>query len=221
MTDVAVKICGLRTEEDVAATARAGARYAGFVFVAKSRRHVTIEDARALVTGAPVGLAKVGLVVDADDAALDAILARVPLDMLQLHGTESPARVAAIKVRYGLPVIKAVGIATAADLDKIAPFAAVADQIMVDAKPPEGADVPGGNGASFDWKLLAGRRWSRPWMLAGGLTVKNAAQAVAVTGARQLDVSSGVESAPGIKDAGLIADFVAAARGAGAVPRLA
>ena len=152
--------------------------------------------------------------VDADDATLDAITATVPLDMLQLHGHESPARVAEIRARYGLPVMKAIGIADAADLDQIDTYAAVADQLLIDAKPPRGAVLPGGNGLSFDWRLLAGRKyWTRPWMLAGGLTLANVAQAQQRTGAMQVDVASGVESAPGVKDAALIAAFVRAAQG--------
>ena len=162
--------------------------------------------------------------VDADDAALDALMAQVPLDMLQLHGHETPARVAEVRARYGLPVMKAVGIAGAEDLAQLDDYAAVADQLLVDAKPPRDAVLPGGNGLSFDWRLLAGRKyWTRPWMLAGGLTPDNVAEAVHLTGARQLDVSSGVESAPGVKDRGLIAAFVSAARQASApkaAPRL-
>ena len=208
-----VKICGLTTADQVAAVASAGAAYAGFVFFAKSPRNLTLDRARALALTAPPGLAKVALVVDADDAALDAILAQVPLDMLQLHGHETPARVAAIKARHGLPVMKAVGVADASDLAQIAEYEAVADQILLDAKPPRTADLPGGNGLAFDWRLIAGRVWARPWMLAGGLTAANVAEAARLTGARQVDVSSGVESAPGIKDPGLIRDFVAAAKG--------
>ncbi len=210
---VRVKVCGLTTPEHVGWVADAGATYAGFVFFAKSPRNVTPEQARSLALAAPPGLAKVALVVDADDATLDAIMAQVPLDMLQLHGHETPARVAYLRARHGLPVMKAVGVADSADLAQIADYEAVADQILVDAKPPRGADLPGGNGLSFDWRLIAGRRWARPWMLAGGLTAANVADAVRLTGAQQVDVSSGVESAPGIKNADLIARFVAAAKG--------
>lgn len=220
MSDVRVKICGLTRPEDVTAAAEAGAAYCGFVFFEKSPRHVSVETARALAVEAPPGLAKVALVVDAEDAALDAITGAVPLDMLQLHGGESPGRVAAIKARTGLPVMKAVGIAGEDDLPALARYAGAADQLLIDAKPPKGADLPGGNGLRFDWRLIAGRRWGVPWMLAGGLTPENAAEAVAMTGARQLDVSSGVEAAPGIKDAGKIRAFVEAAQGAKAAPRL-
>ena len=152
------------------------------------------------------------LVVNADDAQLDALLAQVPVDILQLHGSESLARVTALKARYGLPVMKAVGVAGPDDLAALDAYAQVADLLLVDAKPPKGADLPGGNGLSFDWRLIAGRRWPVPWMLAGGLTPANVAQAVALTGAGQVDVSSGVETAPGVKDAALIAAFCAALR---------
>ena len=211
MPDIRVKICGLRSVADVAAVAASGAAYAGFVFFAKSPRHLTVAQAHLLALAAPVGLAKVALVVDADDATLDAIVEGVPLDMLQLHGHETPARVAQVRARYGLPVMKAVGVADEGDLADLMDYALAADQILIDAKPPKGADLPGGNGLSFDWRLVAGRRWLRPWMLAGGLTADNVAQAIRLTGARQVDVSSGVESAPGVKDADRIATFVAAA----------
>ena len=211
--DIRVKICGLRTAADVAAAASAGATYVGFVFFSKSPRNISIEDAAALAVDVPIGVAKVALVVNADDALLDAITAAVPLDMLQLHGSESPDRVAEVKARYGLPVMKAVGIADASDLPAIDAYAAVADQLLIDAKPPKDATLPGGNGLAFDWTLLADRKyWTTPWMLAGGLTPDNVAEAVQRTGATQVDVSSGVEGAVGVKDAGLIASFVAAAK---------
>jgi phosphoribosylanthranilate isomerase len=212
MPDIRVKICGLRTAADVAAVAQARAAYAGFVFFAKSPRNLSIAEAKVLALAAPVGLAKVALVVDADDARLDAIVDGVPLDMLQLHGHESPARVAEVRERYGLPVMKAVGVADEGDLAGLMEMSLAADQLLIDAKPAKGADLPGGNGLAFDWRLLVGRNWLRPWMLAGGLTAQNVAEAVRLTGTRQVDVSSGVESAPGVKDASLIAAFVAAAR---------
>lgn len=207
-----VKICGLTSAQDLRHAAQVGARYAGFVFFPKSPRNLTLDAARALAVEAPVGLAKVALVVNPDDAALDAILAQVPIDMIQLHGSESPARVAEIRARHGLPVMKAVGISSAADLPELAQYEAVADQILVDAKPARGAALPGGNGLSFDWRLIAGRDWARPWMLAGGLTPDNVAEAIRLTGTRQVDVSSGVEAAPGVKDAARMAAFVQAAR---------
>lgn len=207
-----VKICGLRDAAGMSAAVDAGAAYVGLVFFPKSPRNVSVAEAAGLAQQVPVGIAKVGLVVNPDDAMLDDILAQVPLDILQLHGSETPARVAEVRARTGLPVMKAVGVADASDLAALEAYAAVADQLLVDAKPPKDADLPGGNGLSFDWRLIAGRRWPVPWMLAGGLTSQNVAEAVALTGAQQVDVSSGVESAPGIKDAQMIADFVAAAR---------
>ena len=212
--DVRVKICGLREEAHVAAAVDAGARYVGFVFFAKSPRNMTVETAARLAATVPPGVAKVALVVDATDAELDAMVAAVPLDMLQLHGNESPDRVAGIRARFGLPVMKAVGIAGPEDVEKIALYGKVADQILVDAKAPKGAAVPGGNGLSFDWTLIARKYWPCPWMLAGGLTPDNVAEAIRLTGARQVDVSSGVELAPGVKDAGLIRAFVATAQAA-------
>jgi phosphoribosylanthranilate isomerase len=209
---VSVKICGLATVDDVRACADAGANYIGLVFFEKSPRNITILAAHELALAAPLGLAKVALVVNPSDAELDAITATVPLDMLQLHGRETPERVAEVKARYGLPVMKAVGIADGDDLPKLESYFGVADQILVDAKPPKGGELPGGNGLSFDWRLIAGRRWPCPWMLAGGLTPENVAEAVKMTGAKQVDVSSGVEDAPGQKNAELIQKFVQSSR---------
>jgi len=212
MSAIRVKICGLNSPQDVRAAAESGAAYVGFVFFPKSPRNVSLQQAATLALGVPVGLCKVALTVNADDAMLDALTSAVPLDMLQLHGRESPERVAAVKARYGLPVMKAIGVADAEDLTQIDLYAQVADQLLIDAKPPKGADLPGGNGLAFDWRLLAGRKyWQCPWMLAGGLTPDNVAEAIRMTGARQVDVSSGVESAPGQKDADLVARFTAAA----------
>lgn len=212
MTDIRVKICGLTSAEAVAAAADAGARYVGFVFFPKSPRNISVDLAAELAAEVPPGIAKVALVVNADNAVLDEITSRVPLDMLQLHGSETPERVAEVRARYGLPVMKAVGIADAADLARIDDYIGVADQILVDAKPPKEAELPGGNGLAFDWRLLQGRHWTVPWMLAGGLTPRNVALAAKLTGARQVDVSSGVESAPGMKDEGLVRDFLGAVR---------
>jgi phosphoribosylanthranilate isomerase len=209
--DIRVKICGLREAAHVEAAVRAGAAYVGFVFFPKSPRNVTAAEAAALAAVVPPGVAKVALTVDATDATLDALLAEVPVDMLQLHGHESPERVAEVRTRFGLPVMKAVGVAGEADLATLEAYGHVADQLLVDAKPAPGADLPGGNGLAFDWRLIAGRRWTRPWMLAGGLTAENVAEAVRLTGARQVDVSSGVESAPGFKDPVKIEDFLDAA----------
>lgn len=206
-----MKICGLREAAHVDAAVRGGAAYVGFVFFAKSPRHVALSDAARLAAAVAPGVAKVALTVDADDAALDALLAEVPVDMLQLHGHESPERVGEVRARYGLPVMKAVGVAGEEDLPALEAYGRVADQILVDAKPPKGADLPGGNGLAFDWRLIAGRRWPVPWMLAGGLTPDNVSEAIRLTGARQVDVSSGVESAPGVKDSVRIAAFLKAA----------
>ena len=211
--NVAVKICGVTQPNDVHAVAQAGAVYCGFVFFPKSPRNVSFQQAAAMAVEAPIGLAKVALTVNADDAFLDALPAAVPLDMLQLHGNETPARVREVKERYGLPVMKAVGVADATDLSALDDYMKVADQILVDAKPPKNADLPGGNGLTFDWRLIAGRRWTVPWMLAGGLTAENVAEAITMTGARQIDLSSGVESAPGVKDAVMIDGFMAAVKG--------
>ncbi|MEJ2035048.1 MAG: phosphoribosylanthranilate isomerase [Maritimibacter sp.] len=207
MGDIRVKICGLSTAETVAAAVEAGAGYIGFVFFPKSPRNVSIEAAAELAADIPPGVAKVALVVNPDNETLDAITARVPLDMLQLHGAESPARVAEIRARYGLPVMKAVGISGPEDLAKLEDYMPVADQILVDAKPPKGGDLPGGMGVPFDWQLIAGRHWQKPWMLAGGLNAQNIALALRLTGAKQVDLSSGVESAPGVKDEALIRAF--------------
>lgn len=211
---VRVKICGLKEPAHVAAAVAAGAAYVGFVFFPKSPRHLAIPAAARLAADVPPGVAKVALTVNATDAELDAITGAVAIDMLQLHGAESPERVGEVRARYGLPVMKAVGIADETDLALIQTHGKVADQLLIDAKPPKGAALPGGNGLAFDWRLVARKYWPCPWMLAGGLTPDNVAAAVHLTGARQVDVSSGVERAPGIKDEGLIRAFVAAARGA-------
>ncbi|WP_449043826.1 phosphoribosylanthranilate isomerase [Paracoccus versutus] len=208
---VSVKICGLTEAAGLAAAVEAGARYVGFVFFPKSPRHVTPEAAAELAAQVPLGVAKVGLFVDPDDATLEAVLARVPLDLIQLHGAETPARVAEVKARSGLPVMKAVGIADPQDLDQLWDYGLVADMLLIDAKPPKDAPLPGGNGLAFDWRLLAGRQILKPWLLAGGLTPENVAEAIRLTRAPGIDVSSGVESAPGIKDPQRIRNFIARA----------
>ncbi|WP_170598848.1 phosphoribosylanthranilate isomerase [Ruegeria arenilitoris] len=212
-SEISVKICGLTAPEHVRAAVEAGARYIGFNFFPKSPRYAPIAQAAALASDVPVGVAKVALAVNFSDAQLDEIVAGVPLDMLQLHGAESPERVAEVKSRFGLPVIKAIGVAEAEDLAAIDLYSDVADQLLVDAKPPKNSDLPGGNGLPFDWRLLAGRKyWRTPWMLSGGLNPGNVAEAIRMTGAKQVDVASGVESAPGVKDPGLIRSFIEAAR---------
>jgi phosphoribosylanthranilate isomerase len=207
---VRVKICGVRDRAALDAAAAAGAAYVGFVFFPKSPRHLDWDDAAALATAAPQTLCKVGLTVNPDDAALER-LAALPLDMIQLHGAETPERAAEIRARLGLPVMKAVGVAGPDDLAALDRWEGAADQILCDAKPPKDGPLPGGMGVAFDWRLIAGRRWRTPWMLAGGLTPETVAQAIRLTGATQVDVSSGVERAPGEKDPERIAAFCAAA----------
>ncbi|MDG1459791.1 MAG: phosphoribosylanthranilate isomerase [Pseudoprimorskyibacter sp.] len=214
MTQAGVKICGIIRAEDIESVAATNASYVGFVFFEKSPRNVTIKQASALCQATPSRLTRVALTVDASDAELDAIFAEVPIDMIQLHGTETPERVVYLRNRFARPVMKAVGVADANDLASLDAYSAVADQILVDAKPPKGADLPGGNGLRFDWRLISGRSWSVPWMLAGGLDPATVAEAIRMTGARQVDVSSGVESQPGVKDSKKIARFVSAAQGA-------
>lgn len=206
-----VKICGLTRGQDVEAAVAAGAGYVGFVFFPPSPRSLSPAAARALALHVPAGVARVGLFVDPDDAFLAQVLAEVPLDVVQLHGHEHPERVAEVRTGLGLPVMKALGVAGPEDLAQIEAFIPVADMLLVDAKPPKGAALPGGNGLAFDWRLIAGRRWPVPWMLAGGLGPQNVAEAMRLTGARQVDVSSGVEAAPGVKDAAKMAAFCAAA----------
>lgn len=207
-TRIRVKICGLTTPEAVAAAAEGGAAYVGFVFFPRSPRNIGIEQARELALEVRPGIAKVALTVDADDALIDSINSRVPLDMFQLHGHETPERVAEIRRLTGLPVMKVIGIADADDLAEIDRYSEVADQLLIETKPPKDASRPGGLGVPFDWRLIANRRWALPWMLAGGLTPENVGEAIALTGARQVDVSSGVESAPGIKDLAKIRAFL-------------
>jgi phosphoribosylanthranilate isomerase len=209
-----VKICGLRSRGEVHAAAHAGAAYVGMVFFPPSPRNLTLADARWISEAVPEGVIRVGLTVDADDATLDAILDAVPVDMLQFHGRESPDRVSEVRERFGRPVMKAVALAEESDLEWLDAYTFVADQILVDARPPDAAERPGGNGIAFDWRLIRNRRWSRPWMLAGGLTPENVGEAVRLTGAEQVDVSSGVEARPGYKDVSRIDAFVRAARSA-------
>lgn len=209
---VAAKICGLKTPEAVAAAIAGGARYLGFVFFPPSPRNVAPAEAAALMAAVPAGVKKVGLVVDADDEALAALLAACPLDILQLHGHETPERTAAIRARFGLPVMKALPVAGPEDLAGARAYEAVSDLLLFDAKPPKGATRPGGNALAFDWSLLAGTAWSRPWLLAGGLTPENVAEAVRTSGAPGVDVSSGVEAAPGVKSLEKIRAFLAAVR---------
>lgn len=212
---VDVKICGLSTPKSVEAAIAAGADLVGFVFFAKSPRNVNLQRAASLAALARGRAKIVALVVDADDATLLAIIAAVNPDLIQAHGSETPQRIAAIKTLTGKPVIKAIPVKDAADIARAAPYAGIADLILYDSKAPEtlAGALPGGNGLAFDWALL-GSAQSAGFMLAGGLTPDNVAEAIRVTGAPIVDVSSGVESTPGVKDLGAIRKFIEAAKSA-------
>ncbi|MEQ8804920.1 MAG: phosphoribosylanthranilate isomerase [Rhodospirillales bacterium] len=209
---VQVKICGLKTAEAVDAAVNAGADMVGFVFFKKTPRYVTPAVAGGLAMRVPVGVLKVGLTVDATNDELAAITGNGAVDILQLHGSETPERAAEVRRKFGLPVMKALPIAGPGDVEAARAYEGVADRLLFDAKPPSGAERPGGNALAFDWGLLAGTRWNVPWLLAGGLSADNVQAAIRVSGAPGVDVSSGVETAPGVKDAGLIAAFIKAAK---------
>jgi phosphoribosylanthranilate isomerase len=209
---VLVKICGLKTADAVDAAVAAGADMVGFVFFKRSPRHVTPAIAGGLAARVPVGVIKTALTVDATNDELAAITGNGAVDLLQLHGHETPERVVEVGRKFGLPVMKALPIAEPDDVAAARAYEGVADRLLFDAKPPSGADRPGGNALAFDWGLLAGTRWNVPWLLAGGLTPDNVAAAIRLSGAPGVDVSSGVESAPGVKDAGLIEAFIRAAK---------
>jgi len=207
---VRVKICGITNISDMDASIKYGAYYAGLMFFEKSPRFVNLNLARNLSLHAGGKIRKVAVTVDLDNQKLDEIVKKVPLDFIQLHGNETPKRVQEIKTRYKIPVIKAIGISETNDLDYISLFKDVADQLLIDAKSPSTSVLPGGNGVNFDWKLLKNFNFQRPWLLAGGLNSDNAAEAVALTGATQVDLSSGVEKAPGLKDNKKISLFMSA-----------
>jgi phosphoribosylanthranilate isomerase len=209
-----VKICGLSTPETLDVALDAGADMVGFVFFPPSPRNISFEQARALGLRVKDNAKKVALVVDADDALLEQIVAALKPDMLQLHGHETPQRAAAIRESFGLPVMKALAIETEIDLAAIPPYASVADRLLFDARPPRNATRPGGLGKSFDWHLLKGLDLPVPYLLSGGLDSNNVAEALRITRAPGVDVSSGVETAPGKKDPALIRAFVANARAA-------
>ena len=211
MSDTAIKICGLSTPDMLEAAIRGRAGYAGFVFFPPSPRHVSLAQAAALSARADGHIRRVGLFVDADDATLADTMAATNLDALQLHGTETPERAAQLKARFDIPVWKAVSVASAADVARAAAYAGAADLILFDAKTPKGT-LPGGMGLSFDWSLVANWRGPTAWGVAGGLTPTNVAEAMARTGAPLVDTSSGVETAPGVKDVELIAAFCRAVR---------
>ncbi len=208
---VNVKICGLKTPDTLKAALDGGASFVGFVFYGPSPRCILPGPAASLAALVPDEVAKVGLVVNADDVTLESILRKVPLDILQLHGEESLERVGEIKRAYGLEVMKAVAVAGLDDLRAARAYQGVADSLLFDAKAPHDADRPGGNAKAFDWDLLAGEEWEVPWMLAGGLNVENLAEAVKITGADVVDVSSGVEDAPGVKSVEKIRAFLSLA----------
>jgi phosphoribosylanthranilate isomerase len=209
-----VKICGIKDMAALDAAIAADARWAGLVLAPKSPRFVSLEQAAALAARARGRIETVALLVDPDDAALEAVQARLAPDWIQLHGGESPQRTAFARRFARSGVIKALPIASGEDFAAAAVYAPVADMLLFDAKAPPGADRTGGHGAAFDWRLLAGRAIPRPWMLAGGLTPENVAEAIALSQARAVDVSSGVEEAPGLKNANRIAAFARAARAA-------
>jgi phosphoribosylanthranilate isomerase len=210
---VAAKICGLSSEEAVTAAVAGGAAYLGFVFYPPSPRAVTPQRSARLCETVPAGVRRVALFVDADDQTIEAVLAAAPIDMLQFHGHESPERIAEARQRFDRPVMKAVAIAGPEDVTAATRYEDAADRLLFDAKPPRRSDaLPGGNGLAFDWGLIAGRKWHLPWMLSGGLTAELLPEAVRISRAVAVDVSSGVESRPGVKDPGKIRAFLAAAR---------
>jgi phosphoribosylanthranilate isomerase len=207
-----VKICGLSTRETLDVALSAGADMVGFVFFPPSPRHLSLETARELGKQAKGRATKVALTVDADDATLENIVETLRPDLLQLHGKETTARVRDIKAKFALPVMKVIAVETSADLATLPGYADVADRILFDARAPKGATRPGGLGAVFDWTLLAKLELELPYLVSGGLTADNVAEAVRITRAGGVDVSSGVESAPGVKDPELIRAFIRAAR---------
>jgi phosphoribosylanthranilate isomerase len=210
---VAAKICGLSSLEAVTSAAANGAAYLGFVFYPPSPRVVTPEQATQLCAAIPAGIARVGLFVDADDRLIETTLTEAPIDILQFHGKETPERVVEAKLRFGRKVMKAVALAGWEDVLDAARYEDIADLLLFDAKPPARPNaLPGGNGLAFDWRLIADRSWCCPWMLSGGLTAELLPEAVRISGATAVDVSSGVESRPGVKDPDKIRAFLAAAR---------
>ena len=206
-----VKICGLSDAQSVAAVVDAGARYAGFLFCPEARRRVNAETAASLMKGLPASIITVGLFVNPSNEEITHVLFAAPLQMIQLHGEETPERVHAVRTLTGLPVMKAIGIADMRDIENARRYETTADMLLFDAKSPAGGNR-GGNGIAFNWNLLAHESFAKPWMLAGGLNETNLADAVRATGARIVDVSSGVEDGPGCKNPAKIASFIAAAK---------
>jgi len=210
---ILVKICGINSAEAADAAVRAGTDFGGLVFHPKSPRHLSLDTARALAERMRGRLQLVALIADANDETISAVTSAVKPDFLQLHGTETLARAGEIRSRFGIPIIKAVAVADVNDLAGAAAYEPVADMLLFDAKAPDGAARPGGHGAAFDWQVLRGRKFAKPWLLAGGLTPANVARAIDSAQAPGVDVSSGVETAPGVKSAALIGEFISAARG--------
>jgi phosphoribosylanthranilate isomerase len=211
---IQVKICGIKTAEAADAAVQGGADYVGLVFHERSPRAVTLDAAASLADRMRNRVRIMALVSDANDEKLASILRAVRPDMFQLHGSETPDRVGAIRATFGLPVMKALAISDASDFASVASYEAAADMLLFDAKPPSGATREGGHGVAFDWQLLRGRKFSRPWMLCGGLNAENVARAVQISDAPAVDTSSGVETAPGVKSADKIREFILAARSA-------
>lgn len=209
---VLAKICGLTDEAAVEAAVQHGADMLGFVFFPASPRNLSAEQAEALLHNVPSGIDRVGVFVDPETDFLDRILAKARLDLLQLHGDETPERCRAISIYFGLPIIKAIKVSSKADLKAAKAYEDAVDWLMFDAAPPKDATRPGGNAASFDWSIMQGAKFNRPWLLSGGLTPENLSLAVRQSGASAVDVSSGVESAPGKKDPAKIRAFLDAAR---------
>jgi len=203
-----IKICGLSTKEAIDAVIAGGASHMGFIFFEKSPRHISLAQAAILADHAGDVIKKVPVTVNADDTYLDLVVEAVGPDMLQLHGSETPERVHEVKSKYALPVMKAIAIREASDLEKIEPYKGIVDQFLFDAKPPEGSDLPGGNGVSFDWEIMDQLGADVPYMLSGGLHAGNVLGSVRQSGSTAIDVSSGVESSPGIKDVKLIEEFL-------------
>ena len=212
-TPIEAKICGLQTPQAVRAAVAGGAAYVGFVFFPPSPRFVTPAEAARLAEAIPPAIKKVAVLVDADDAAIADITAQVPLDMVQLHGHEDPARVAEIRRNHGVAVMKSISVGEAADVDRAARFEECVDRLLFDGKAPSASAIPGGNAVVFDWNLLRGRSWRCSWGVSGGLDAANVGEAVQASGASMVDVSSGVEREKGVKDVALIAAFLGATAG--------
>ena len=209
MTDV--KICGLKDPENLSAAIEAGARFVGLVFYPPSPRNVSFDTAWNLARAVPTGVRSVGLFVNPDNEQLERILTGVQLDMVQLHGDESPGRINEIKEHFSMPVIKAIRVRDESDLEDVEGYEAAADWLLFDAR-PENASLPGGTGESFDWNILKGREFKKPWMLSGGLHESNVKEALSILKPNAVDISSGVESAKGVKDAKKIKGFIEAVK---------